>query len=144
MLCSLGYGVSYVEVKLFLDNVIDGPSYIVQLENLGEDAFTQFIFDNVDCNSRNETVKDSWHVMGGIVAVPPGNIIEEREKIKRYKTIDPSFKNQFIPIIEPPKAIKTLPVLEKQLKPLPKTCMSGNCNTIFDLNYVWLLLSSGE
>ena len=120
------HGVCYDEVKLFLDNVIASPYYIDQLENLGEDAFMQFIFDNVDWNRRNDTGKYSWHVMGGIVTVSPGNIIEERENLKRCKIIDPCLKNKFIPIIEPPKAIKTSPVSKIQLRPLPKTCMSGN------------------
>ena len=64
ILCSLGYGVSYDEVKLFLDNILAAPSYIEQLKNLGEEAFTQFIFDNADWNKRNDTGQDSWHVTG--------------------------------------------------------------------------------
>ena len=36
ILCSLGYGVSYDEVKLFLDNILAAPSYVEQLKNLGE------------------------------------------------------------------------------------------------------------
>ena len=52
--------LAMTSVKLVMDNVIAGSSYIDQLGNLGEDAFTQFIFDNVDWNRRNDTGKDSF------------------------------------------------------------------------------------
>ena len=85
ILCSLGYGVSYGEVKLFLDNILDAPSYVEQLKNLGDEAFTQFIFDNADWNKRNDTGQDSWHVLGGIAAVSPSHIIEDKYTIKKMQ-----------------------------------------------------------
>ena len=130
ILCSLGYGVSYDEVKLFLDNILAAPSYVEQLKNLGEGESTQF--DNADWNKRNDTGQDSWHVMGGIAVVSPSHIIEDKYKIKRCKTSTPSAGNQFIPIIEAPRATKNL-LLPTVLRPLPPTCLSANGSTITDL-----------
>ena len=96
ILCSLGYGVSYDEVKLFLDNILAAPSYVEQFKNLGEEAFTHFIFDNADWNKQNDTGQDSWHIMGGIAAVSPSHIIEDKYTIKRCKTSTPFAGNQFI------------------------------------------------
>ena len=54
ILCNLGYGESYDEVRLFLDNARDTPSHMEQLSNLGEEAFMLCVFDNADWNRRND------------------------------------------------------------------------------------------
>ena len=96
ILCSLGYGASCDEVKLFLDNILVTPSCVEQLKNLGEEAFTQFIFDNADWNKRNDTGQDSWHVICGIAAVSPSHIIEDKYTIKRCKTSTCYFLLSFV------------------------------------------------
>ena len=79
--------------------------------------------------------------MGGIAAVSPSHIIEDKYTIKRCKTSTPSAGNQFIPIIEAPRATKNL-LLATVLRPLPPTCLSANGSTITDLINLWMVLSS--
>ena len=110
-----------------LDNILAAPSYVEQLKNLGADAFKQSIFDNADWNKQNDTGQD-WHVMGGIAAVSPSRIIEDKYTIKRCKTSNPSAGNEFIPIIEAPKLVTSY----CSLTIAPK-CLSANGSTITDL-----------
>ena len=117
------------------------PSYVEQLKNLGEEAFVQFIFDNADWNRRNDTGKNSWHVMGGIAAVSPRCTIDKSYIVDRCKTNVSSNKEQFIPIIEPPKVIKNLPLPKAKIKPLPSTCLSPKGSNLSDLSNLWMLLS---
>ena len=114
------------------------------MKNLGEEAFVQFIFDNADWNRWNDTGKDSWHVMGGIAAVSPRCSIDESFKVTRCKTTISSHKEQFIPIIEPPKVIKNLPLPKTKIKPLPSTCLSPKRSNLSDLNNLWMVLSDND
>lgn len=99
---SLGYGASYEEIVLYLNDVSNTSSYVEQLKNLAEDALVQFIFDNADWNRWNDTGKNSWHVMGGIAVVSPRCTIDESYEVYRCNKIISSNKEQFIPITEPP------------------------------------------
>lgn len=83
LLSSMGFSSSYEEA-----NRLEG-SYVLQAESVkiveSAEPFSQFIFDNADFNVNTLDGHDTFHAMGGIMAVTPRQAVATESKIARLK-----------------------------------------------------------
>lgn len=85
MLNKLGLCSSYYSVQLY-----EASAIVHSSPKIDDEAFVQFVFDNADHNIMTLDGLNTWHCMGGICCVTPGDYINSGEdripKLKRMPT----------------------------------------------------------
>lgn len=84
MLSHLGFCASYNEAVLFESSAVTNSS---SCEETLDEKFIQFVFDNADFNVRTVDGFNTFHSMGGIMCVTPGNASRNENRIPRLKEI---------------------------------------------------------
>ena len=82
-LARLGFSISSDEVRRYKQSVVEDQGNIVPEYTPG--AFVQWIAENVDHNIATLDVKGTFHGMGLVSAVTPGNVANKLHVIKRLK-----------------------------------------------------------
>jgi len=80
VLNSMGVCASYYEARRY-----EASAMATAPPTLQSDSFIQFVFDNADFNVRTMTGHGTFHSMGGIMCVTPGDAVEKGNPIKRIE-----------------------------------------------------------
>ncbi|CAH0562841.1 unnamed protein product [Brassicogethes aeneus] len=80
VLSSLGFSASFHETALFELSVVMRPEIAFE-----DNAYSQFVFENADVNTRTINGFGTFHAMGGIQCVTPKTAIRPDQAIKRYR-----------------------------------------------------------
>lgn len=79
----LGFCASYDETLLFEASILEEPD----THTCSPEAFIQYIFDNADHNTCTIDGKNTFHSMGGIMAVTPSSTVNSKRTIPRLSKI---------------------------------------------------------
>ncbi len=82
LLHNLGCSVSYSEISKYETSVTINTSNDVQ-----DNGFVQFVFDNADHNTRTVDGHGTFHVMGGVKCVTPSSAVQTSSRIPRPKIL---------------------------------------------------------
>ncbi|CAH2218497.1 jg2186 [Pararge aegeria aegeria] len=85
ILNSLGFCCSYDETQLFESSLLAHPQ-----QNVYNNAYTQFVFDNADHNVNTIDGRNTFHAMGGIQIVTPHTSVTSNKFINRLSLRTPS------------------------------------------------------
>lgn len=85
-LSNLGLCSSYKETLRFEASIINDPAN----HSCSPDSYIQFIYDNADHNTCTIDGKNTFHAMGGIMAVTPSSTVSSKKSISRLKRIPSS------------------------------------------------------
>ena len=144
ILCGLGFGESYEEVRRFIGCMLCEPSLTGRLCDVDSNSFVQFVIGNADWNIRNATAKIRgmlWEARG---SVSPGSNVPKAPIISRLNLPLPPIQDRFIPL-EQVQHISTRDALKQlQLNPLPLNCLSIKGCLALDLDDVWLVLQQNK
>ena len=82
MLNNLGICSSYSEASLYESSIISAGEVTIS-----DTAFTQYVFDNADFNSRTLDGLGTFHSMGGIQCITPASAVTCNQRLQRLQKI---------------------------------------------------------
>ena len=85
ILFSMGICASYNEARLY-----EASAMLQKQPLIHHDSFKQFVFDNADFNIQTMDGYGTFHSMGGIMCVTPGNSVELADVTERLKKQPPA------------------------------------------------------
>ncbi|XP_028418322.1 uncharacterized protein LOC114543611 [Dendronephthya gigantea] len=87
LLSSIGVCASYSEARRY-----EASAMLGKQQNVSEESFKQFVFDNADFNIRTIDGYGTFHSMGGVMCVTPASGVKSQSDIERVKTCPPAEK----------------------------------------------------